>query len=137
MSTRLLKNKIINIMLNKEKNKHCCEKLFKLNLKKTLINSKKCSKLIIFLLINFHLPVFQLIKKNVRVKKIKIIKYKPFLILKNKNKIFFGIKHVINKLKYKKENKLTLLKNFVYKKQNSQEQIINYYNVLIFYRWNF
>ena len=137
MSTKLLKIKIINIMLNKNKNKYCTEKRFKLNLKKLTKITNKCSKFILFLIINYYLPIFQLIKKSVRIKKIKLIKYKPFFILKNKNKITFSVKQMIKVLKNKKNNELTLLKNAVYKTQNAQEQISNYYNVLTFYRWNF
>lgn len=138
MSAKLLKNKIINVMLNKSKNKYCSEKLFKCNLKKITKISNKCYKSIIFLIINYYLPVFQLIKKSIRVKKIKLIKYKPFFILKNKNKIFFGIKELVKILQIKKNNELILLNTAtVYKTQNFQEPVFDYYNVLTFYRWNF
>ena len=98
--SRLLKKKIINLVLNK-KNKFYNEKLFKSNLKKLNKNNKKSSKFIIFLAINYLLPVFKLTHKKLRIKKLKLIKYKPIFILKNKNRIFFSIK-LIAKNKKKK-----------------------------------
>ena len=130
--SRLLKKKIINLVLNK-KNKFYNEKLFKSNLKKLNKNNKKSSKFIIFLAINYLLPVFKLTHKKLRIKKLKLIKYKPIFILKNKNRIFFSIKLIA---KNKKKNEFLFLNN-----PNvsiiAQKQILNNINVLTFYRWNF
>lgn len=141
---RLVRKKIINFMLNKKKHKFCSEKLLKYNLKHLNKKTKKQFKFIICLALNNCLPSFQLTKKQVKIKKIKLIKYKPFFILKNKNRIFFSIKSIINfckKLKSKISNELILLSqnnsHLINININSQEEVITVYkNVLTFYRWS-
>jgi hypothetical protein len=143
MSIRLIKKKLINSLLNKKGHKFSSEKLLKFNLKKLNKINKKCCKFIVYLAINYSLPVFQLIKKKLKIKKVKLIKHQPFFILKNKNRIFFSIKHIITFYKNKNlnfKNKMMFLgQNNSYlenKKIEDQEQTIIYKNALKFYRWN-
>lgn len=132
---RLIKKKIINAILNKNNKKFLSENLFKLNLKNLNKQNKKQFKKIIYLVINYSLPVFELIKKLVKIKKTKIIKFKPFFILKNKTRIFLSLKLIVNFYKKIKinTNYKTLFNNF-YKLQNN-EQIVNFKNVLTFYKF--
>merc|ERR1712226_1461386 len=83
-------------ILNKNNKKFLSENLFKLNLKNLNKQNKKQFKKIIYLVINYSLPVFELIKKLVKIKKTKIIKFKPFFILKNKTRIFLSLKLIVN-----------------------------------------
>lgn len=140
MILRLLKKKIINFTQNKKKHKFSAEKLFKFNLKTLNKLSKKPYKFIIFLTINYSLPAFGLVEKKFRIKRLKIIKYKPFFILKNKTKIFFSIKKITDFYKYKKKVNNLMFSNeinsfLINNKIENQTKAIIYKSILKFYRW--
>lgn len=133
MSSLFIKKKIINCLLWKKNNKFCSEKLFKKKIKTINILNKKCFTKIIFLLINYYIPAFQVVNKTIKIRKLKLIKYKPIFVLENKNKIFFSIKNIVKNSKNKKSiflNSILINKIVV-----NQHKIINYKNILIFYRW--
>jgi ribosomal protein S7 len=144
--SRLFKKKLINCIATKG-NKFSSEILFKRCLKHLTRKKNKKIKNFIFLVINYALPTFKLETKNIKIKKTKLIKSKPFFIQKNKNRIFFSIKFIVNSARKKSNN---FLKNFnnelvgtsqwnsdsILVKNKNQEQVLLYQNVLLFYRWN-
>jgi ribosomal protein S7 len=144
--SRLLKKKLINCIVTKG-NKFSNEILFKSCLKYLTRKKDKKIKNFIFLVVNNTLPTFRLETKRLKTKKIKLIKFKPFFIQKNKNRIFFSIKFIVNSARKKSNNFFKSLNSefiatgqrssdSVLVKNKNQEQALLYQNVLLFYRWN-
>lgn len=126
---RLIKLKIINNMLTTKNHKFCSENLFKKKLKFLNKKTNKQSKFIIFLMVNSTLPTFELAVKTIKIKKLELKKYRPFLI-KNKNRIFLSIKVFV------KNNKiLDYNDNFISQSVSIQQRILLFKNILTFYRW--
>jgi len=143
--SRLLKKKIVNYIMNRG-NKCSSERLLKNSLKNLTKNNKKNFKNIVNLALNYSLPTFQLQTSKVRIKKIKLIKFKPFFILNNKQRVSFSIKFIIQSSYNKKniffkslETELVstskLSSESVTTKNQSQEKVIIFQNILTFYRW--
>jgi hypothetical protein len=128
-------------------NKFSSEILFKNCLKHLTRKKNKKIKNFIFLVINYVLPTFKLETKKIQIKKTKLIKFKPFFIQKNKNRIFFSIKFIVNSARKKSNNFFKSLNHefvatshrsgdSVLDKNKNQEQVLLYQNILLFYRWN-
>jgi ribosomal protein S7 len=144
--SRLLKKKLINCILM-QGNKFSSEILFKNCLKHLTRKKNKKIKNFIFLAINHALPTFKLETKTIKKKKTKLIKYKPFFIQKNKNRIFFSVKFIVNSARKESNNFFKSFNqefvaiskrtsNSVSVKNKNQEQALLYQNVLLFYRWD-
>lgn len=144
--TRFLKKKIINFIVKKG-NKFLSENILKKSFKHLNKNTKKQIKMLIYIAINNSLPTFQIEINKKRIKKIKLIKFKPFFVLKNKNRISSSIKIIVNFSKIRNNTSfLTNLKNeFILSSKNKsgsveeknkiQKQALAYQNILTFYRW--
>jgi ribosomal protein S7 len=144
--SRLLKKKLVNCIAIKG-NKFTSEVLFKSCLKHLTRKKNKKIKSFIFLTINYVLPTFKLETKEIKKKRTKLIKFKPFFIQKNRNRIFFSLKFIVDSARRKPNN---FLKNFNTElaatsqknsdsesmKNKNQEQVLLYQNALLFYRWN-
>ena len=135
MFIKIIKKKLINNILNKKNSKFLAEKLFKLNLKKLNKITKKNSKFIFYLAINLSLPVFELAKKKVKVKKVKLIKQKPCFIFENKNRILISIKKVTILYQISKFKEILSQKQINDNKYFNNAIILNK-NTLKFYRWS-
>jgi hypothetical protein len=128
-------------------NKFSSEILFKSCLKHLTRKKNKKIKNFIFLAINHTLPTFKLETKKIKIKKTRLIKYKPFFIQKNKNRIFFSVKFIVDSAR---KGSTHFFKSFssefvaiskrtsnsVSVKNKNQEQALLYQNVLLFYRWD-
>jgi ribosomal protein S7 len=144
--SRLLKKKLISCIVTKG-NTFSNEILFKSCLKYLTRKKNKKIRNLIFLVVNNALPTFKLETKRLKTKKIKLIKFKPFFIQKNKNRIFFSIKFIINSARKKSNNFFKNLNSefiatnrqdsdSLLVKNKNQEHALLYQNALLFYRWN-
>lgn len=144
--SRILKNKFLNCLM-KNGNKFCTEKLFKKILKNFNKNNKKRVGNILYLIINYTLPTFEIGTRKVKKKKLKLIKFKPFFLFKNKNRIFIALKLILKNSNLQKNSFLINFKNeillpifnntkLISKKNDNQKQALVYENILTFYRWD-